>query len=351
LKRVLCFAVFAFLLGSESWVTPTPPAPLAGFSYSPLTSIQMHRDPAQDLNLLLSATNPDLVRLPVYWEMVQPTPETLDFSSVDSLLAVVEAHNKVAPNPTRVVLTIGARNFLYPELHEPAWAGPRQMPYLNEVQSGPIYRLYMDASITRYRASPLLYAWQVENEPLDYVGNSFTGDDQIKIAQLDWEVAEVHRLDPAHQAVTTTFDGWNVGVDEMELWTPGILYALGGWPQGHPEEALVSSDALGLDLYIDGPSTPLRFTPPDLRAEWKEQAVGFWAARAHGMGKGLWLAEMQAQPWSVSPGRFATSDLIASAVDYRQEQLQVVLLWGVDTWLTDPAWMSAASRALEILRS
>jgi hypothetical protein len=40
-----------------------------------------------------------------------------------------------------------------------------------------------------------------------------------------------------------------------------------------------------------------------------------------------------------------------SATDYRQESLQVVLLWGVDTWLQDPAWMAAATHAMAILRS
>ncbi|HKV86824.1 MAG TPA: hypothetical protein VJT78_02375 [Candidatus Dormibacteraeota bacterium] len=351
MKRLLCFAAFAFLLGSEAWPHAAPPAPLAGFSFSPLTSIWAHRDPVRDLTVLVDTTSPDLVRLPVYWESVQPAPDQLDFSSVDPLIAVISRHNQSSTIQTRVVLTVGARNFLYPELHEPAWAGPRKQPYLNDVQSGAAYRAYIDGTITRYRSSPLLYAWQVENEPLDYVGNSFTGDDQIKVAQLQWEIAEVHRLDPAHKAVTTTFDGWNVAVDMMQLYTPSLLYHLGGWPQGHPEDALDAGDALGLDLYLDGPSTPLRFTSSDLRAEWKEQAIGFWAARAQAKGKELWLAEMQAQPWSVSPGHFGPSDLIASAQDYRDEQLQVVLMWGVDTWLTDPAWMAAATRALAILRT
>jgi hypothetical protein len=59
---------------------------------------------------------------------------------------------------------------------------------------------------------------------------------------------------------------------------------------------------------------------------------------------------MQAQPWANS-GAFAPSDLVDSAVDYRQERLQVVLMWGVDTWLEDPAWLAAASQAMGILRS
>lgn len=339
----------ALALGSEAWPSSAPPAPLTGFSFSPLISQKAGRDPVADLTRLLDATHPDLVRLPIYWDTVQPAPDRLDFSSVDVLLKAVARHNHRTGENTRVVLTIGARNFLYPELHSPDWAGPRAQPYLDQVQSGTAYRGYIDASITRYRSSRLLYAWQVENEPLDYVGNTLTGEDRISAAQLDWEIGEVHRLDPAHEAVTTTYDGLNVTVDMLQLWTPILLSRFG--PNGHPEQALAAGDALGLDLYLDGPSIPFRHvTSVDLRAEWKEEAVAFWADRAQARGKDLWLAEMQAQPWS-NAGSFGPSDLIASAVDYRQERLQVVLMWGVDTWLEDPSWLAAAAQAMSVLRS
>jgi hypothetical protein len=350
LRGLVFLAAAALLLGSEVWPPAKPAAPLVGFSYSPLISQWANRVPAADLAILLAATDPDLVRLPVYWESVEPTPDSLDFTSIDELLAVVEAHDLVASRPTRVVLTIGARNFLYPELHEPAWAAPRQQPHLDEVQSAAAYRAYFDGSLLRYRSSPLLYAWQVENEPLDYVGNVSTGDDQIKAAQLSWEIGEAHQLDPEHEVVTTSFDGWNVTVDMLQLYASPVLALLGGYPSGHPGEALAAGDALGLDLYIDSPSTPLRFTNPDLRSVWKQQAIDFWAVEAKAQGKQLWLAEMQAQPWSSSPG-YTQANLLASAVDYRQEPLQVVLLWGVETWLQDPAWMAAANHAMAILRS
>jgi len=341
----------ALLLGSEAWPRPLPPAPLAGFSFSPLLSESAHHDPRADLGLLLADTNPDLVRLPIYWESVEPTPDQLDFSEIDGLLAVVARHNELAVNPTRVVLTVGARNFLYPELHEPGWARPRWQPFLNNMQAAPAYRAYFDTSITRYRDSPLLYAWQVENEPLDYVGNASTGDDQIKVAQLSWEMGEVRRLDPGHEAMTTTFDGWNVAVDMLQVYAKPVLQVLGGYPSGHPEEVLQAGDALGLDMYIDGPSTPLRFTGTDLREAWKEQSLAFWISRANSMGKDVWISEMQAQPWADLSGKFTEDDLLTSAAGYRQEHLQVVLMWGVETWLADPAWMAAATRAMAILRS
>jgi hypothetical protein len=350
LRGLICLAALALLLGSEAWPPAKLAPPLVGFSYSPLTSLALNRAPTQDLATLLDATNPDLVRLPVYWESVEPTPESLDFSSIDDLIAVVEQHDQVTTRPTRVVLTIGARNFLYPELHVPAWADPRTQPHLNDVQSGAAYRAYFDGSLMRYRSSPLLYAWQVENEPLDYVGNAITGDDLINVAQLSWEVDEVHQLDPGRTVVLTSFDGWNSTIDVVQMYAPPLLAVVGAYPSGHPGEMLAAGDALGLDLYVAKPGTPLKFTSPDLRSIWKQQALDFWAGQAQSRGKELWLAEMQAQPWSNSSG-FAPANLVASAVDYRQVPLQVVLLWGVETWLDDPAWMSGAQHAMAILRS
>ncbi|HVC42980.1 MAG TPA: hypothetical protein VND54_13455 [Candidatus Saccharimonadales bacterium] len=69
------------------------------------------------------------------------------------------------------------------------------------------------------------------------------------------------------------------------------------------------------------------------------------------MGKDVWISEMQAQPWADLAGKFTEDDLLTSAAGYRQEHLQVVLMWGVETWLADPAWMAAATRVMAILRS
>lgn len=339
----------ALLLGSESWPPAQTPAPLAGFSFSPETSTSAGRDPVQDLTLLLVETQPDLVRLPIYWEDVEPAPDMLDFAPVDALLKAIAHYDHSTHHNTRVVLTVGARNFLFPELHEPDWAGPREQPFLDEVQAGDAYRAYFDASIRRYRNSRLLYAWQVENEPLDQVGNDLTGTDQISASQLAWEVDEVHRLDPLHQAVVTTYNGLNVYVDMLDLYVPQAL--LGTTYNGHPQAALNSADALGLDMYVDGPNVPYRhLTTMYVREQWKQQLLSFWAGRASKQGKSLWLAEMQAQPWHDSD-TFKPKDLLASAVDYRQEKLSVVLLWGVETWLDDPAWLAAGARALKILQS
>jgi hypothetical protein len=347
---LILLCVCALALGSEDWPPARTTAPLVGFSFSPLTSVQAGRDPTADLSELLEATHPDLVRLPVYWELVQPAPDQLDFGSVDGLLAVIEKHNQASANTTRLVLTVGARNFLYPELHQPAWAGPRTQPYIGAMQKALAYRTYFTASITRYRDSPLLYAWQVENEALDMVVNDFTGDDAVSPEQLEWEVNQVHRLDPHHKTVLTSYNALNSTADLMQVYTPWLLPLIGGG-SGHSDEALQLGDAYGLDLYLDSPHVAWRsVTSIHMRSKWKQQSISFWAARAHAQGKEMWLAEVQAQPWGDETS-FAPSDLVSSAVDYREERLDVVLFWGIETWLDHPAWLAAGTQAMDILRA
>jgi hypothetical protein len=349
LRFLVALVVAAIALGSQSWPSQPPP-PLAGFSFSPLASMQAGRDPAADLAQLLDTTEPDLVRLPIYWELVQPSRNTLDFESVDLLIAVVERHNAGSSVQTRVVLTVGARNFFFPELHAPTWAGERTQPVLGDAQEDASYHAYFDASIARYRSLPTLYAWQVENEPFDKVLNEYTVDDRVADAQIAWEVDEVHRLDAGHQVAVTSYSAFHPVLDMIQRYAPLLLPVVGGG-SGHPTEAMSAGDVFGLDVYVDGPSVPYRdVTSIALRSEWKAQALSFWADRAHADGKQMWLAEMQAQPWGEAE-TFTPSDLVTSAVDFRQAPLDVVLLWGVDTWLDDPAWMAAGVRSLEILRS
>ena len=218
------------------------------------------------------------------------------------------------------------------------------------VQSAQPYRMYFDASIARYQSSPLLYAWQVENEPFDKVVNSYTGYDVVEDAQLAWEVGEVHRLDPGRKVVITSYNALNATFDAVQAYAPALLFLIGGG-SGHPGEALAAADGFGLDIYIDGPYIPWRdFTTIALRSQWKQQSMAFWADRAHAQGKEMWLTEMQAQPWG-GAGTFAPADLLASADDYRHEPLDVALLWGVESWLEDPEWLAAGKQAIGILRA
>src|SRR5207302_6474897 len=107
---------------------PAPPAsavpPLVGFSFSP-NVLPAGENAAASLARLLAQLNPDLVRLPVYWDQVELSPGRFDFQAVDRLLQVVAKHDSGRHHRlARVVLVVGARNIGYPEVYVPSWLAP-----------------------------------------------------------------------------------------------------------------------------------------------------------------------------------------------------------------------------------
>src|SRR5256884_2102152 len=141
--------------------------PLVGFSFSP-AAVPPGLDPVQALTTLLKTLQPDLVRLPIYWSTVAPSPTSLDYSDVDQLIATIQAHNNTrGSRHTQVVLVVGARNLVYPEVHLPDWLDTRDVHQLDQLLKTASYRTYLEATYRRYASLSLLRGWQGENEPLD----------------------------------------------------------------------------------------------------------------------------------------------------------------------------------------
>ena len=325
-------------------------APLVGFTFTP-KALPDGTDPAAALTTLMRRLAPDLIRLPVYWDAVAPRPGQVDFAPVDRLLAAVTAYDATSPrHHARVVLVAGARNVLTPELHLPDWAqGDAE---LSDLLASHPYRQYLLLTFRHYARNPLVYGWQVENEPLDST-NPDLGDVGMPKSSVADEVALLRRIDPAHPIVVTTYDSAALDIDRVQgsrfewLWdrVPFV-----GHPVGHPRDVLGLGDALGLDVYVVTPTTPLDEAGPLQRIDWKAQALAYWASRAEQSGKSLWITEMQAAPWRETSG-FTTDDLLASARVYRGTGAEVVLLWGVESWLDEPDWMAAGRVAMATLRA
>jgi hypothetical protein len=325
-----------------------------GFSFRPHTVAGMGLDPTTSLATLPQRTNPDLVRLPIYWSDVAPQPDSLDFSSVDRLLSVVATHNQARSVPTtHVVLVVGMRNEGYPELFVPPWALIRAGLDTDALSKQPEYVEYLSTAVTRYAGSELLDSWQVENEPLDSSIPPEQGDTSVSLLNLEWEVTLLHSRDPRHPVMVTSFNSSTVDLDEVGIAAeessapPPPAIALVG---GHPDQSLVASDILGLDLYVVYAGVNLDDPDVSTRIIWKRNSLPFWAARAQSMGRGLWIAEMQAAPWRDVDG-FTTADLALSAREYCGRGATTVLLWGAESWLTLPEWQQAGNAAFATLRS
>jgi hypothetical protein len=336
--------------------TPTPADPIpappgkVGFSFSPKVAGDMHLDPVQALTKLLKRLNPDLVRLPIFWDQVAPRSDRLDFSTPDALLGAVHAHNRAdrLHHHTQVVLVVGARNLGNPEVHVPAWTQLRD-PHVEEVTQMPEYQRYLATTFAHYSHSNLLKAWQVENEPLDNTNPSL-GDVSLPPDILAAEIDRLKAIDPIHQIVVTTYNSATLALDKRANSAFRWLWNLlpGPRPAGKPMPALQLGDVLGLDIYVVTPNTPLRESSAEERIDWKATALDYWSKLAAALGKEVWITEMEAAPWDGVHG-FTPQHLRYSAQAYRTSGVGAVLLWGVESWLDSADWMAAGEEAFEIL--
>ena len=316
-----------------------------GFSFSPRAATALGEDPASALGELMPQLTPDLVRLPVYWDSVEAKRGAFDFTETDQLIKVVERYNQTrGVRPARIVPIVGMRNMGYPELYVPAWIPPREREPAPTMTSDPEYARYLRASFRHYHTNPLLYSWQIENEPLDKVPTSAGADVSISGDVLQDELEVLRSID-SRPAVITSYTSATLSLDLIGLSPSGHSLAPGApQPVGHPLEALQTGDILGLDLYVVTGDTSLSDASATKRIGWKRASFPFWFGQASAAGKPLWITEMQGAPW---PGldNFTTSDLLFSANAYRHRGASVILMWGVESWLLSPQWMQAGRQA------
>jgi hypothetical protein len=353
--RVLPLALAFLLIGATQPPTTIPTRtthPLVGFTFVPSQAADNGYQPAAGLAQLLHQLHPDLVRIPIYWSAVAPGPDRLDFSTVDPLLATVAASNsRRHAHQAQVILVAGVRNLAYPEVHLPTWVDTGTALDLRQITSSPAYLDYLKGSFQRYAASPLLYAWQVENEPLDNT-NDDLGVVALESATVADEVALLKSIDPVHQAIVTTYNSASLSLDLQATSRLSWLFDLlpGPKPAGHPKPALLLGDILGLDIYVATPSTPLEDASVTERIGWKAATLAYWADQGFQSGKEVWVTEMQGSTWNGDPG-FAPEDLQESAQQYAGTGISAVLLWGVEDWLRSPTWMTAGQAAFQTLRN
>ena len=323
--------------------------PLVGFTFISDRALAAGFEPKAALAELLRRLHPDLVRIPIYWDSVAPVSGSLDFTAVDGLLQTIHQYNS-RRHHAQVILVAGVRNLAWPEIHLPSWVDTSAGLDLARITSSSAYLAYLDASIRRYAVSPLLYAWQVENEPLDST-NQLLGEVAIDGSRVAGEVALLKAIDPVHQVIVTTYNSASVSLD-LEA-TGGLAWFFqllpGPKPAGHPRPALDLADILGLDVYVDTPSTPLEEASVTERIGWKTATLTYWADEALLSGKEVWITEMQGSTWNGDPG-FRQEDLLESAQQYSGTGVGAVLLWGVEDWLASPGWMRTGQAAFQTLR-
>lgn len=153
-----------------------------GASFSPKFASELNLDWKEVYVRMLDELRVRNLRLPTYWDVLEPEDSKYDFSTTDFMLE--EAQKRGA----KVILTLGVRQYRWPECYIPDFAKK-----LSLVKRQKKILDFIKAVIDRYKSHVAIISWQVENEPL--LGSFGEGCDKPERDFLKSEVELLRRLD------------------------------------------------------------------------------------------------------------------------------------------------------------
>jgi len=273
-----------------------------GIAYSRIFCDQLGIDWQQTYLSILDDLKPKYLRLPVYWQDIEPEPGKFTFSYYDWMIGEAEKRN------VQLVLIIGRKTPRWPECNLPDWAKTQ-----NEEKQKQELPEVIKQIVNRYKDKPNLYAWQVENEPFLAFGDCplWGGD------YLDQEITLVRSLDPSHPIYVTDSG-------ELSVWL----------------QAARRADIFGTTMYriIHSQKYGYVYYPFPPRFFWLKANVVhlFYPSRP------ITVSELQAEPWgpkllydvtpeeqikSMNPEQFRANIEYAKEVGFPE-----IYLWGAEWW-------------------
>lgn len=198
------------------------------------------------------------LKLIVSWDWVNGQNNEYYFNDVDWQIREAEKRN------VNIMLSIGMKTGRWPECHIPVWA-----KNLSKYDREKAIENYLKAMVARYKDSPAVVSWQVENEPFFPFGECPKTD----ISFLKKEVALVKSLDDKNRPVIVSDTG------EFSLW---LKPASIGDVVGTTMYRKVWSKEF--HLYFNTPFPPLVYY-------WRAKLINFL------YNKQVECVELQAEPW------------------------------------------------------
>jgi hypothetical protein len=308
----LILKIFLFLLLGISAVAlfvvlpiepPLNPLAKIGVTFSPRAATFLGLNWKQAYIQMLSDLDPDVIRIPIYWNVLEAERDRYDWSDFDFQLQALENRD------TEIILAIGHKLPRWPECHIPEWAKSLQT---DEVEAE-LFEMVEDV-VRKYKDHPNVTTWQVQNEVLFPFGEcpewSGSRDRLKRLIQL------VQSLDTKNK-VTTSDSG------ELSLWL---------------KTSTLPIDALEISLY---------------RAVYDESHDYFYwptnpyfyklhAFFVRPFVDDIIISELQMEPWGPAPvDELGYDDIYRSfspldfdeRLDFAQRTgASTILTWGVEWW-------------------
>ncbi|OGE30387.1 hypothetical protein A2631_01280 [Candidatus Daviesbacteria bacterium RIFCSPHIGHO2_01_FULL_44_29] len=294
-------------------------SPLAdfGLTYSPRYAQSLGLDAKTTFTQSLQDLKIKKVRLPVYWDEVEPTDGAFYFKDIDFYL------EEAAKYRVEVLLVVGYKQPRWPECFIPPWLS--KLPIERQIER--VLSLLL-GEISHFKEFKAISMWQVENEPLLSFGScSIPPIERGKL--LEKELSLIKQLD--HRPIMLTDSG------ELSSWK-GVMNILTQDPDQNREHIL------GITMYrqvwnplfgqVSYPLPPLFY---DLKAKVMKHLT-------QATFKETLVAELQAEPWPASrvPIQeipieeqlkfFPLSQLKANISFARETNFKTAYLWGAEWW-------------------
>jgi hypothetical protein len=287
-------------------IRPIPDRVDYGASFSVFHSRELDLDWKAVYNALLNDLGIRRFRFSAHWPLTEPQNDRYNWTELDYQM------NEAAKRDAKVVLAVGRRLPGWPECHEPDWAKNLS----TEDKQAEILE-YITATVNRYKNSPALEYWQVENEPfLKIFAKEHCGDFLTK-EFLYKEIELVKALDPNHKVLVTDSG-------ELSLW----------------KDAHQAGDLFGTSLYIyiwNHYSGAIRYPigPTFFRA--KRNLVNLIYGQ-----KDMLLIELALEPWLLQPIKDTSIDVAIERMNIdkfngtikfaKKAGFEKQYLWGAEWW-------------------
>ena len=141
---------------------------------------------------ILDDLNVKNIKLITHWDLIEPEKDKYNFNDLDWQI------ERVKEKGANLILVIGMKTGRWPECHIPQWA----INFSKEEQQKEILEI-IEKIVLRYKDSPALKYWQVENEPFFPFGECPWVDKKF----LKKEIELVKFLDPQKRPVVISDSG------------------------------------------------------------------------------------------------------------------------------------------------
>ncbi len=275
-----------------------------GVTFTPKYARYLKLDWQKTYSQILDNLRVRNLRLPSYWDIVEPNRGEYDFRETDYLLQEAGKRN------AKAILVIGVRQPRWPECHVPAWA--KDLPVEQRQKEALVL---VQKVVERYKNNTVIWAWQVENEP------------RLKAFGEDCDILDNNFLKKEVELVRGLSKKPIIMTDSGEL---------GFWVTSMKE-----SDIFGTTVYRQVHDKLLGYMtypiPPSLYS-LKSNLVRYLFAKSN---QKTIIVELQAEPW-LANGDFLpadqqlklfTTDNLKNYVSFAEGTgFDEVYLWGVEWW-------------------